>query len=416
MKNIPAVLCCAGMHEGGVRERHVRQESKGRRESMRNTKQVFSLTIAALMVGACLVGTVDAFDKSAMVSVSKAIRSGGNGIYTVSVEDSDAFNCGAWTAVTGSLHPAGPGLNVLYGSGSPGTSYTTLRSYTSGVDYTSSSECTPFCSVATPTVENILSGATVVGFRMTWSFTDGTGGPSVDFIQEVVVDGPADGTETVDNTAIRETHTVRNNGPGALDFGLRKMWDWEIADDDGPYFGDCANPTAACDRSMNLTAGEYPAVFIINEDPAITACPPGITPAGPNCGGAPVYVVAGTVAPPSSLSPPPDAPELLQFNSWGELTGDCWQPALFDNATCGGGDTAQAYFYGLTSGTAISLAAGSSDSFTQWIVAAEDECPDIVEPEPGPEAIPTQGRYGTAVLVVLLIAAAVWILHRRITG
>jgi hypothetical protein len=410
------------MHEGGVRERHVRQESKGRRESMRNMRRGVSLSIAVLVVGVCLIGTADGFDKSAQLSVAKAIRTGGNGIYTVSVEDSAGSSaCGKWTAVTGSLHPAGPDLNVLYGDGSPGTSFTTLRSYTSGVDYATDSACTHICTVATPTVENILSGTTVVGFRFTWSFTDGTGGPGVDFIQEVVVEGPVDGTETVDNTAIRETHTVQNNGPGALDFGLRKMWDWQIGDDDGPYFGDCAAPTAACDRSMNLTLdgtldGMYPAVFIINEDPAVTSCPPGIIPNGPDCGGAPVYVVAGTVAPPSSLSPPPDAPELLQFNDWGSLDSVCWQPALFDDATCGGGDTAQAYFYGLTAGTALSLASGSSDSFTQWIVAAEDECPEIVEPEPEPTAIPTQGRYGTAALVVLLIVAAVWILHRRITG
>jgi hypothetical protein len=119
------------------------------------------------------------------------------------------------------------------------------------------------------------------------------------------------------------------------------------------------------------------------------------------------------VAPPSSLSPPPDAPELLQFNSWGTQYSTCWQPALVDNADCPDGDTSQAYFYGLTPATAISLGAGSSDSFTQWIVAAEDGCPQIVEPA---AEIPTQNRYGTVALVVLLIAAAVWILHRRMTA
>ena len=42
---------------------------------------------------------------------------------------------GLYTITTGPSHPAGPGLNVLYGNGSPGTSFNTIRSFTTGTDY-----------------------------------------------------------------------------------------------------------------------------------------------------------------------------------------------------------------------------------------------------------------------------------------
>ena len=70
-----------------------------------------------------------------------------------------------------------------------------------------------------------------------------------ELVQEVVVEGPVDGTETVDNTVIRETHTVKNLGPGSLDFGLRKQWDWNTAGDDGPWHAG-RRPGQAYRRSM----------------------------------------------------------------------------------------------------------------------------------------------------------------------
>lgn len=378
--------------------------------------KVVTLLAVAAMIGAVFVGQAEAIDKSSWGFSAKAIQSAGNSIYTVYVEDDAAVgSCGTWTATTAGSHPAGPGLNVLYGVGNPGTSNTTLRSYSSSTDYgTGTPPCTSLCGLVSPTVTTILNGATVVGFRFTWTFTDGIG-PSIDFVQEVVVVGPVDGSETVDNTVIRETHTVTNNGPGTFSFGLRKMWDWQIGGDDGPYFGSCSDPTTACDRSMNLTGdgtmdGLYPDVFVVNEDPATTACPPGITPISPDCGGAPLYLVAGTVTAAGSLAPPPSPPELLQFNSWGPLVSDCWQPALSDNTNCAGGDTAQAYFYGLTPGTALTVSAGQSQSFTQYIVAGESGCPAIIAPS---AVIPVLSPAKTAVLIVLLAGAALWILHRR---
>jgi len=315
-----------------------------------------------------------------------SVISGGNGIYTVYMEDSSGSSgCGRWTALTAAMHPAGPGLNVLYGGGFPGTSDTTFRSYTTGIDYRTglSGTCTGICSVSgSPAVTPIMNGATTVGYEFAWTIADG--GNSVTFIQHVAVVGPVNGTETVDNTVIRETHTIINNGPGMLSYGLRKHWDWQIGPNDGPWFGDCDTVTAACEQSMNLTpdgsqSGMYPQSYVMNEDPAAGLCPPptvsGI-PAG--CSGTPLYIVAGTVEPPSNLVPPPDAPDLLQFNSWPTLVSTCWHPGLANNAFCGGGDTSIGYFYGLTA--PLSLPMGGQRSFTQYVVAGEETCPKAITP------------------------------------
>jgi hypothetical protein len=389
---------------------------------MRSPISVWSLCLALTATGAVLADAQrlhDVTSKASLPRSGKAVSTAGNGIYTLYVDDS-GVNCGTWTATRG----AGPGLNVLFGGGVPGTSYTTLRSYSSGLYYVTGSRgtgCNAICSFAAPVVIPILSGlppnrVAVIGYDFVWSFTDGTG-PAIQLEQEVVVEGPVDATANVENSAVRETHTVRNLGPGSFVFGLRKQWDWQIADNDGPYFGTCADlhpTTAACDVSMNLTPdgsldGQYPNAYLMNADPAVTTCPTGVTPAGPNCGGSPPYLVAGTVAPPTWPTPPPDAPDLLQFNSWPALSGDCWQPALVNNATCGiGGDTAVAYFYGATAETAITLAPGESRSFTQYITAGIPGCP-------AERAIPTLNHMGMTVLLLMLLLSALVLLRRSST-
>src|SRR5262245_57557794 len=64
---------------------------------------------------------------------------GGNGFYQVAVEAAPAgVGIGAYTVTTGAMHPVVGSLgmqNILFGGGSPGTSFTTIRSYTSGTDY-----------------------------------------------------------------------------------------------------------------------------------------------------------------------------------------------------------------------------------------------------------------------------------------
>ena len=60
----------------------------------------------------------------------------GNNIYRVFVQDIPGLAVGDYTVTTGPNHPLGAGRNLLFGSGSPGTSFNTFRSYTTMTDYT----------------------------------------------------------------------------------------------------------------------------------------------------------------------------------------------------------------------------------------------------------------------------------------
>ncbi len=60
----------------------------------------------------------------------------GNTIYRVFVQDIPGEAVGDYTATTGPNHPLGAGRNLLYGSGIPGTSFNTFRSYTTMTDFT----------------------------------------------------------------------------------------------------------------------------------------------------------------------------------------------------------------------------------------------------------------------------------------
>jgi hypothetical protein len=188
---------------------------------------------------------------------------------------------------------------------------------------------------------------------------------------------------------IRETHEVRNLGPGGFRFGLRKLWDLSIGLDDGPWLATCAAPDEACDRALDLArAGSmaYPPSIAVAADPAAAVCPAGVEPNAPaGCGGAPPYVVAASVSRPWTLAPRPTPPDLLKFGSWSDLFGNCWLPEPADAATCGANgfptdDTAIAYVYGLSPQRPVGLLAGGSAAFTQYLAAGVSGCPSIIAP------------------------------------
>lgn len=319
----------------------------------------------------------------------EVILQAGNGIYRVHIGDTaNILRCGVWTATTGPLHPAGPGLDVIFGAGVPLSSYSTLHSHQTGKNYTTggAASCTDLCAIATPAIVPLVREGIKVGYRFTWVFTDGAG-PQVELVQEIAVEGPVNGSETVNSSVIRETHVVKNLGPGGFRFGLRKMWDLAVGADDGPWLGSCATPDAACDRGLELTrAGSlaYPASVAITNDPGQAVCPAGVVPNTPEgCAGNPSYVVGATVMPRAGLDPPPTPPDVLQFSAWSNLFGNCWHPLPADAATCGANgfptdDTALAYLYGLTPLRPVGLLAGASRSFTQYLGVAPSGCPAII--------------------------------------
>jgi hypothetical protein len=350
-----------------------------------------SATAAAPAASTVPAAAATAFKSRFLPSSIASIVGAGNGIYTVYLSE----ECGTWTAVTGVYHPAGASLNVLYGDGAPGTSTVSLRLFSTGADLSNiPNACGYLCGPVRPVVTPIERDGRTTGYRVVWNYRSGAE-PHFELAQEVNVEGPVDGSETVENSVIRETHVVTNLGTTELRYGLRKMWDWQVAGDDGPWLGSCDAPSQACDRSLLLTGdgsgnGRYPPVYVINSNPTESLCPPGVMPLVPACGGVPPYLVAATVAPPSRLVPAPDAPDAIQFNRWVDLIVNCWEPPIRDAADCSDlsdDDTAIAYYYGRTPATAHALAPGEHRAYTQYVVAAPTAagCPGALDPcrEPG---------------------------------
>ncbi|MGH7622449.1 MAG: hypothetical protein ACREMU_08940, partial [Gemmatimonadaceae bacterium] len=98
-----------------------------------------AMVIAA---GACSEGTSPASNdngrhtiKEQMLHAAAAgVSQGGNDFYQVFVTNTAAAGIGQYTVMTGPNHPVtistGSPKNVLFGDGTPGTSYNTIHSYT----------------------------------------------------------------------------------------------------------------------------------------------------------------------------------------------------------------------------------------------------------------------------------------------
>src|SRR3954454_18329504 len=136
----------------------------------------------------------------------------GNGFYNVDVDSGN----GQYTVTTGPSHPLGEGLNVLFGGGSPGTSFDTVRSYTSGQNY-------DLRSVPQSTVP---LGST--GFQTTYTIS---GADNFTVVQTVRVDGAK-----FEDSHVEVTTVVTNNGGAPARIGVRYLWDSQINQDDGPTF------------------------------------------------------------------------------------------------------------------------------------------------------------------------------------
>lgn len=126
----------------------------------------FSLAVA-LVLGLVATALFAGAARAETVSV-------GNGIYTVDVNNED----GEYTVTTGPSHPLGEGLNVLFGDGTPGTSFDSIHSYTSGVDY----ELPSISSRST-----VALGTT--GFQTTYSLSRPEQEDDLGVVQTVRADG-----------------------------------------------------------------------------------------------------------------------------------------------------------------------------------------------------------------------------------
>lgn len=261
-----------------------------------------------------------------------AVQTATNGILTVQIEDAGS-SAGQFTIRTGASHPL-PNATVFYPIG---TSYITLRDNTAQVVYanaggtvnTNIAPYTPQSLQAAPCASAVV--AVAGGFRTTYTC------PNWTVVQDVVINGT-----TLQDTNVRQSVTVLNTSAAVRSYGVRYMWDWEIAGNDASLFR-TRNPDGAF--TSTFVGFNAPAFQAFEEvDNATT----------------PTLSVFGTVTG-GSLSPAPTTPDRVGYVSWSDFVDAPW-----DFAIAGGNDdSATVHYWGFAA--PLSLAAGASATFHQYV-------------------------------------------------
>jgi uncharacterized repeat protein (TIGR01451 family) len=273
--------------------------------------------------------------------------SGGNGIYKVYVQDLTGQGVGLYTATTDVLHPIGSVQDVLFGGGFPGTSYTTIHSFSTSTDYSAHSGSSGADTVVNldPYGNTVALGTT--GARTTYVLPGPPTTPdALTIVQDVNVNGTTFNNSTIEVTT-KVTNNNRTDGGSSVTIGVRYLWDFKVAGDDGPTF-QAINPNGlVLVHETDFSAPTFESYQMADND--VSASP---------------FIINGTVTGPSGVVPTPTAPSLLQYVSWpnsnNQLFGYATAPTL-DIATLGGtDDSAVLYFFGDNSGNAIVIPAGGT--------------------------------------------------------
>ena len=296
------------------------------------------LAIAALCLGiSSLAAAMDprtAASKDELLSRHKSLATVTNGILTVNYDTTD----GRFSINTGARHPLA-NQSVFYPTG---TSYITLRDSDSQQIFINCGTVSPgiagYTSVdmcATPPVVTALGN----GFRAVFTLQNWT------VTEDVVING-----STIADTNVRQSVTVTNTTGQNRHFGLRYLWDWDVAGNDRSYFR-ARNPDG-----QFLSPGQYTnfprPIFQLFEEVNT-----------PNCTECNILHVYGTVGS-GSLIPTPTTPDEVRFASWGDAYESAW------DFSEGNSDSATVHFWGFNQ--PIRLHAGSSATFVEYVTTQLD--------------------------------------------
>jgi hypothetical protein len=332
---------------------------------------------------------------------------GGNGFYRVMVENTPlGVGVGVYTVMTGPAHPITGALgaqNVLFGAGIPGTSYTTIRSFTTGTDYAQRNSLALGAGApATLPLEGFVgAGEQAIpigdpnapsGFRTIYRPGNVAAAPdNLTIAQEASVVG----TDFNTSAFLLKT-SITNNGASAVAVGLRYLWDFQIGpNDDGPTFqakgpdgpvltSELAHVSPAFTTFEGLDNNDAGACFGMGNSPF------------------PFFGLMGSVNGPAALSPTP--PSKLTYLIWSRASGlpGKFSPLVFaqnafdytaggfDAATClvSEDDTGVAYWWGDNAGNALSIAPGATVSIAAYLFAYLPGHPPTFAATPGQEGPP----------------------------
>jgi hypothetical protein len=287
----------------------------------------------------------------------------GNTIYRVFVQDIPGQAVGDYTATTGPNHPLGAGRNLLFGSGLPGTSFNTFRSYTTMTDYTvdgfSAAE-PPFAKVS------IRQFATTeplgdTGVRTTYVLP---GPPVTPDALTIVQDVNVIGTTFEDSYIEVRVHITNNNNVNTR-IGIRYLWDPIINSDDGPTF-QTVNPISP----LITNEAEF-------DQPGFEAFQVADNDNNPN---PPTYIVYGTVTGPGNIGIV-TPPTRIQYAYWPTSRATTFDYTIDPNRNISippNNDSAVLYYWGHNKNTAITLEANGGSFIAAAALFATK--PGIVPP------------------------------------
>ena len=275
-------------------------------------------------------------------ALASADAGAGNGYYWVFVDEQPGGKgIGAFTVATGPDYPAGAGRAMLFGgeTGDAWSSYTTVRSYTTGTDYVQTLGGASSGFLVEPMdAYGSVSPIGATGYRTTYELPGaGETADTLRIVSEVNVNGAS-----LAGSSVEITTTVTNLDPYPVSAGVRYLLDLKLAEDDGPTLA-AVNPT----QQPLETEASYPRPGFAgwrSEDNTLSA--PTLSVFGTASAGYPGIVPAST------------APDLLQFVYWPEAYG-----VAFDYTTAGRDvaspagldDSAVLYYFGSSEGSAIRL-------------------------------------------------------------
>jgi hypothetical protein len=261
-----------------------------------------------------------------LLSITSALAvTATNGILTI-----DYDSVGRFSLETGSRHPV-PGATVFY---PVGTSYISVRDDTRKQVFINVSELegpTASGDTAVQMGAGVTQTLGTLGFRTTWTL------PNFKVVQEVEITGTS-----LADTNVRHEVSVLNTDTAPLKYGVRYLWDWQIAGND-----------AAIARPRNPD-GPYTSVFSAYPSPTFRAYEQTDSLLSPS------FSIYGTVSG-GTTARPPTTPDRVAYVSWDDFVVNPWDTAITGRDI----DSAIVYYWGYSA--PLTLAAGATANFRQYV-------------------------------------------------
>jgi len=288
--------------------------------------------LTAIAFSALVASPVDAAQKA--VSEGGTILTAGNDSLQVHIQARPGSGVGLFTVTSASG-------SVLYGNGRPGTSYTTIHSYTSGADYVQGKGKSGISLDAYGSVQPIDG----TGFRVTYQLPGGAATPDkLTIVQDILVTADSAADSQVDVTTY-----VEDTGDTPEKIGVRYLWDYDVDGDDGPVLTMGPSTKVTAETLLSSTGAT------VTSAGGVTASSSAVL--SPALGGGPTL-------------PQPDS---IRYVLWQTAFDKPFEYAVNSSTIAGGKDSAVLTYFGSSNSSALVLAPGQGTVVTASLSANADD-------------------------------------------